>query len=168
MTTDPATLYQQGQQCFGRGAYREAIALLEEAQGLAARGTRLSGEIRYWLVMAYEASGEIDQARRLCRELQTHPDSEIRRQATDLLYILDAPKLTRSADWVVQIPDLSQVSDQGLRSLSQGTGKPKPKETGYRLTPPDDLSRINTRDNAFLWFGLAIALILGAWLWWQP
>ncbi len=157
MTTDPATLYQQGQQCFGRGAYREAIALLEEAQILAARGTRLSGEIRYWLVMAYEASGQIDQARRLCRELQT-----------DLLYILDAPKLTRSADWVVQIPDLSQVSDQGLRSISQGTGKPKPKETGYRLTTPDDLSRINTHDNAFLWFGLAIALILGVWLCWQP
>jgi hypothetical protein len=165
MAIDPTILYQQGQSCIGRGAYREAIALLEQAQTGTARATRLNGDIRFSLVMAYEAAGERDQARGLCRELQTHPDSEIRRQATHLLYILEAPQLERKAEWVVQIPDLDHVSESRLRPRGSGHAKPKADKTDYRLTPPDNLASMNTRDNQFLWFGLFIVVILGAGLW---
>lgn len=159
-----------GQAAIARGNYRDAIAALEAAADQAAIATAIGADIRYWLATAYQAVGDIEAAKSACRQLANHPLREQRQLAAQLLYILEAPRLERRADWQVEIPDLSSLSDDGLVRLQQApSGTPSQKEeTDYRLTPIDDLSRINTRDNRFLGFGLLFLLALLGWVLFAP
>ncbi|WP_338441776.1 tetratricopeptide repeat protein [Synechococcus elongatus IITB4] len=159
-----------GQAAIARGDYRQAIAALEAAAEQAGVATAIGADIRYWLATAYQASGDIEAARSVCRQLANHPLREQRQLAAQLLYILEAPKLARRADWQVEIPDLTSLSDDSSARLRQASGSlaKEKKETDYRLTPVDDLSRINTRDNRFLGFGLLFLIALLGWILFRP
>jgi hypothetical protein len=172
MTADPKTLakneYAYGQDAFDRGNYRIAVGHFEKAASLAKGATPLGGEIQMWLVNAYTAVGRQADATALCEKLMRHPDTEIRRQAKNLLYILKAPQLKRPGNWMTQIPDLGAISDdpQAVGYTYKVAPKPAPRK---RLKPepePLDPSQINTRDNGFLWVALVgVFLVLGS-LWW--
>ncbi len=58
-----------------------------------------------WLALAYDANAQRDDCIALYRKLEdTHPTRDIRKQASELRYILEAPKLEISAEERVSIP----------------------------------------------------------------
>lgn len=158
--------YQAGKNAFERGRYRESVQHLVEASTLAGQNSRLGGEIRIWLVTAYEAAGQRQEAIALCRQLKHHPVIAIRKQSRQLLYILEAPRLNLRSEWLTQIPDLSAVSDDDFK-YRRGAASSTPRSTRPTLTSePIDLSQVNTQDNRFVWIALlAIALTLGGLVW---
>jgi tetratricopeptide (TPR) repeat protein len=161
------TEYQAGKAAFERGKYREAVQHLEKASALIARNTRLGGEIQIWLVTAYEATEQRQEAVALCEQLKRHPHAETSKQARRLLYILQAPQLKRPQEWLTQIPDLGALPDNESQTrLSSGTvGKKRPSPTTV-IPEPIDLSKVNTKDNRFIWVALiAIALTLVGLMW---
>ncbi|MEN9217293.1 MAG: tetratricopeptide repeat protein [Gloeomargarita sp. HHBFW_bins_162] len=117
-----ASAYQDGVRAMESGRYREAVVALESARELAPHDP----QVKLWLVMAYEANQQGQLARDLCRELTEHPDPRIRQQSQRVLYILEAPQLQRRAEWLNQIPLLT---DEPSPSLT--LGKPR------KLIPPE-------------------------------
>ena len=172
MTADSKALakteYAYGQNAFERGNYRMAVDHFEKAASLAKGATPLGGEIQTWLVNAYTAVGRQGDAIALCETLMRHPDTEIRRQAKNLLYILKAPQLKRPGNWMSQIPDLGAIADdpQAAGYSYKVSPKAAPRKRPRPEPEPIDPSQINTRDNGFLWVALiGVALVLGG-LWW--
>lgn len=159
--------YQAGKTTFERGRYRESVQHLAKANALAGQNSRSGGEICIWLVTAYEAAGQKQEAIALCRQLKHHPIGTIRKQSRQLLYILEAPKLNLRPEWLTQIPDLSEVSDDAPKYRQGGAASNAPRPVRPTPTPePIDLSQVNTQDNRFIWIALlAIALTLGGLIW---
>lgn len=162
------TEYAYGQAAFERGNYRIAVDHFEKATALAKGATPLGGEIQTWLVNAYHAVGRQADAIALCQALSHHPDMEVRKQAKNVLYILQAPQLQRPGNWMSEIPDLAAIAD--TPQAAGYTYKVPPKATPRKRSVPDpeplDPSQINTGDNGFLWVALVgVALVLGG-LWW--
>lgn len=159
--------YQAGKVAFERGDYRAAVKHLEAASALINRTSRLGGEAQTWLVTAYQAAGQTQEAIALCQQISRHPDPETSKQGKRLLYILQAPELKRPAEWMTEIPDLGAIaeSDSNYRrgtSSSVAPSSRKPKEQ----TETIDLSQVNTQDNQFIWFALiALSLIVGGLIW---
>ncbi len=166
--TDPQeqalTAFEQGQNWFERGQYREAVAALSQANTWAESTSRLGGEIQMWLVTAYEAAGQRQAALDLCRTLKIHPDWQTRKQSQRLLYILEAPKLELRPEWLTEIPDLSQVQDPGWGKGSSTT----PSPTRWQAPNPEDAPPLSPDipENGFVGLALAIAgLTLVGLLW---
>lgn len=153
--------YQAGKLALEGGRYQRSIDLLEAAMGRINPNSALGGEVQITLVMAYEAGGYRQEARDLCRRLEKHWDPEIRKQGSQILYILEAPRLETRPDWVVPIPDLSQV-ETGDLAYTKAAGTPSPPKPSPRIqpAPPLDPSQINTQDNQFVRFALGCCLVL--------
>ena len=169
MSSDPLALaktaYQNGQASFERGNYRQSVQYLEQALATLDPGSKLGGEVQIWLVMAYEAADLRTEAIALCQKMSRHPHHEIRHQSKRLLYILEAPKLKTDPAWLTQIPDLSNVSDNGENKW--GTSKFTPTVTAkpaenpkFTLIEPVDPSQVKTQDNLFLWLALGIGILV--------
>lgn len=163
--------YHQGKVAFERGAYRQSVEQLAQAsallQGMAAANSLLGGEVQIWLVTAYEAAGQRQEALSLCRQLTRHPHLDTRKQSRRLLYILEAPQLQRPAAWLTQIPDLSDVTDIDPKARKGSSFVPSKPISKPKLPPePIDLSQVETRDNQFVWVALgAILILLGVTFW---
>jgi tetratricopeptide (TPR) repeat protein len=160
------TAYAYGQDAFERGNYRESVEYFEKAVDLARAATPLGGEIQTWLVNAYNAVGRPTDAIALCEKLTIHPDTEVRKQAKNLLYILKAPQLKRPGNWMTKIPDLGAIADNDSQPLTNVTYTVPPKAPPRQRSEPEpepiDPSQINRGDNGFLWVALVvIALVLG-------
>lgn len=172
MTTEKqqaSVLYQAGKEAFERGHYRQAIQSLEYASGLVEPRSALGGEVQLWLAMAYEAADYRSEAIALCEQLSRHPQDETRRQASRLLYILKAPQLKTSPDWLSKIPDLDNLEQTGreIKGAYDATPSKRSPRSSAQLEPqPVDLSHVNTRDNGFVWVALAaIGLLMGWFVW---
>ncbi len=73
----------------------------------------VSEQIQIWLAMAYEAHNRHDDCIALYKRLESgHPNKNIKRQAADLRYILEAPKLKISKDEMVSIPIIDKDYDR--------------------------------------------------------
>lgn len=161
--------YQKGKAAFERGAYRQSVQSLEKAASLVARNTAFGGEVQIWLITAYEAAGQRQEAIALCETVSRHPDYETRKQGKRLLYILKAPLLKTRPEWLTEIPDLATLDES--EGNKGGTSYPAPVKRLSRPRPqpdpePIDLSQVNTKENAFIWVALvAIALTIGSLLW---
>lgn len=163
--------YQAGRVAFERGSYRESVTHLEKASALTLQNTRLGGEIRLWLVTAYEANGQRNQALELCRQLRHHPHWEVRKQGRRVLYILEAPQLSTRPEWLTQIPDLSQISEDRKVSPYTNSSYPtpkkppqEPKKVEFKLT---EANEAGMKDNAFIWVALILLVtILFGFIWW--
>ncbi|WP_016951004.1 tetratricopeptide repeat protein [Anabaena sp. PCC 7108] len=170
MTTESLEIaksrYETGKLAFENGQYREAVENLEKASVLLARNTRFAGEVDIWLVTAYEAAGRTDDAIALCQQLRRHPHYETKKQARQLIYILQAPKLKRPKEWMTEIPDLDAISDHDSKRFVTAT--PKKSTPRQKSTEPEyvDLSTVNTRDNSFIWVALiAVGLTISYLVW---
>ncbi|XP_068665764.1 uncharacterized protein [Aristolochia californica] len=98
-------MFDLGQKAYGKGMYGRAIEFLEGALTIIPGPTLFGGEIQIWLAMAYEANNRHGDCIALYHRLEKkHPNASIRRQAADLRYILQAPKLKISQDEMVTIP----------------------------------------------------------------
>ncbi|AFY46686.1 hypothetical protein Nos7524_0781 [Nostoc sp. PCC 7524] len=159
------TRYQAGKIAFENGKYRESVENLEKARALLERNSRLGGEVDIWLVTAYEASGRTEDAIALCQQLRRHPHSETREQARRLVYILQAPKLKRPSNWMTEIPDLAALSDNEakIRIAAKPRKSPTRKPAEVEFV---DLTKVNTKDNRFIWVALiAIGLTISYLVW---
>ncbi|BFM40163.1 tetratricopeptide repeat protein [Synechocystis sp. LKSZ1] len=156
--------FQAGRDAFERGQYRQSITAFEAALKLTSLGSREGGETQLWLVMAYQAAGDLSEARNLCRKLTRHPDPDCRKQSKQVLYILEAPRLARPKEWLTEIPDLSQTEGQRPAYVQfQRAKKEKPPPSPIYF---EDTSRINTRDNGFILVAIALAVVLiGGLIW---
>lgn len=164
--------YRAGQAAFERGRYRESIECFEKAARQVDGPSRLGGEIQIWLVTAYQASGQQDEAIALCKKVSHHPDYETAKQGKRLLYILEAPKLKTRPEWITQIPDLAAIEDDSDSTLAKryAAQRPRQERSPRSFAPaepqPIDLSQVNTKDNRFVWVALVgILLTLGSLLW---
>jgi tetratricopeptide (TPR) repeat protein len=156
--------YQAGQEALEMGQYRLSIENLEAAKDLVAPNSRRGGEAQIWLVTAYQAGNMIDEAISLAQQLITHPDTQTREQAQNILYIMKAPKLERPKEWMSEIPDLAQA-DQGASRYVGAKKKSTPESTSITLK---DLEPAPTdpQETQFIWFALGlIILIIGGLVW---
>ncbi|KAG4933107.1 hypothetical protein HKD37_17G047594 [Glycine soja] len=105
-------MFDLGQKAYGKGSYGRAIEFLEAALTIIPGPTLFGGEIQIWLAMAYEAHNRHKDCIALYRQLEkTHPSVSIRRQAAELRYILQAPKLKISQEEMVTIPLIGSTYD---------------------------------------------------------
>ncbi|MGM3306376.1 hypothetical protein ACSQ6I_10400 [Anabaena sp. WFMT] len=158
--------YETGKLAFENGQYREAVENLEKASALLARNTRFAGEVDIWLVTAYEAAERTEDAIALCQQLRRHPHAETKKQARQLIYILQAPKLKRPKEWMSEIPDLGAISDNDSKRLV--TVKPTKSTPKKKSAEPEyvDLSTVNTKDNRFIWVAfIAVGITIYYLVW---
>lgn len=161
--------YQAGKAAFERGQYRQAVQHLESAIALESPSSQLGGEVQMWLVTAYEAVGLQNDAIALCKQLTRHTDPETRKQAKRVLYIMEAPALSKRPEWLTKIPDLTALPEgnEKYRATSP-TGSAKRRPAPPKEPEPVDLSKVNTKDNRFIWVALVLAgLTLGGLIWWN-
>ncbi|KAJ9176333.1 hypothetical protein P3X46_011656 [Hevea brasiliensis] len=119
-------MFELGQKAYGKGMYSRAIEFLEAALTIIPRSTFFGGEIQIWLAMAYEANNRHADCIALYQQLEKqHPSVSIRRQAADLRYILQAPKLKISQEEMVTIPLIGSSYDSYAATWS---GKHKDKD----------------------------------------
>ncbi|XP_073131207.1 uncharacterized protein [Henckelia pumila] len=105
-------MFQLGQKAYEKGMYGRAIEFLEGALTIIPRSTMFGGEIQIWLAMAYEAKNRHADCISLYQQLEkTHPSVSIRRQAANLRYILQAPKLKITQEEMVTIPIIGSSYD---------------------------------------------------------
>ncbi|PNY01984.1 binding protein [Trifolium pratense] len=108
-------MFDLGQKAYGRGMYGRSIEFLEGALTIIPRSTLFGGEIQIWLAMAYEAYGRHDDCIDLYKELEkSHSSISIRRQAAELRYILEAPKLKITQEEMVTIPLIGSSYDRSF------------------------------------------------------
>lgn len=70
-------------------------------------------QIQIWLAMAYDAVGRHADGIALYKRLEgSHPNKNLRKQAADLRFILEAPKLKISRDEMVKIPLIEKDYDR--------------------------------------------------------
>lgn len=162
--------FQRGKAAFERGEYRKAVQHLEQACALANPNSGLGGTIQTWLVTAYQATGQQEEALALCRRLTQHPDLQTRKEGKRILYILEAPKLQTRPEWLTQIPDLGNLADpegrdrlgtqMRLPRKSAGSGAPQFKVESV------DLNQVNQEDRWFIWVAFGVTFILlGSLVW---
>ncbi|KAL3692551.1 hypothetical protein R1sor_006202 [Riccia sorocarpa] len=124
-------MYQLGQTAYARGMYDKSVELFENALINVQSSTNLGGEIQIWLAMAYDANNRHGDCIALYKRLEArHPNRQIRRQAADLRYILEAPKLKISREEMVSIPIIERDYDKTQKTYSQklrDRRRPKPK-----------------------------------------
>ena len=149
--------YQAGRNALERGQYRLSVEYLETAKELVTISSLQGGETQLWLVTAYQAAGRLQEARQLCQQLTKHPHPDIRKQSKAVLYILNAPELKRSPDWLNKIPAVDNLSDSITR-YQQGASTTK---KSARITgDTSDLEEVNTKDNSFIWVALVAVIIM--------
>lgn len=154
--------YEAGKLALERGNYRLSIKNLEKAIELIGAGSLLGGEAQIWLVTAYQAGGQEEEAIALCEKLTAHPHFKIRDKASDVLYIMKAPKLERPQEWMVEIPDLASTENTSPQYLTTKPTKGN-KIKRKRVVPEVDLSQVDTKDNQFIGVALiVIVLTLGS------
>ena len=162
--------YQAGQIAFERGEYRQAVSYFVAAMAEVQPNTLVGGEVQIWLVTAYEAAGAVAEATALCQKLLNHPNLDTRQASKRMLYIMQAPELTRRDEWLIKIPDLSQIEDaEGntpVNNMPILPSKPKVKVKSLDdIYAPVDLSQVNTKDNGFISIALILTIITLAGLW---
>ncbi len=105
-------MFDLGQRAYGKGTYSRAIEFFEGALTIIPPPTLFGGEIQIWLAMAYEANNRHADCIALYQKLeQKHPSVSIRRQAAELSYILQAPKLKITQEEMVTIPLIGSSYD---------------------------------------------------------
>ncbi|CAL5197228.1 unnamed protein product [Lathyrus oleraceus] len=165
-------MFDLGQKAYGRGKYGRAIKFLEGALTIIARPTLFGGEIQIWLAMAYEANNRHNDCIDLYKQLEkSHPIVSIRRQAAELRYILEAPKLKITQEEMVTIPLIFDSYDsyavtwsdknKGRKSGTVNTPFPSSKDNlldSLVWSPPTGLGK-----NRAFWVGLTLWLgLVGA------
>ena len=164
------TDYQSGQIAFERGEYRQAVSCLLAALAQVQPNTKIGGEVQVWLATAYEATGQIAEAKALCLQLSNHPNLDTRQASKRMLYIMQAPELTRRDEWLIKIPDLSQIEDaEGNTPVNNMPILPPKAKVKVKsldeVYAPVDLSQVNTKDNGFISIALILTIVTLAGLW---
>lgn len=156
--------YRAGKRALERGKYHQSIENLKAAIELVTPTSRQGGEAQIWLVTAYQAANLTSEAVTLAQKLLDHPHTETRQQAKRLLYIIQAPQLSRPKEWLSEIPDLAHADIDKAKYVAAKTKNDR--STRGKNQAEVDSIEINDRDNQFVWFALLAAILtLGSIVW---
>ncbi|MGB2926061.1 MAG: tetratricopeptide repeat protein [Limnothrix sp.] len=164
MDTTTQILFEQGKDAFLQGEYRISIDYFQQTIANLPKISREGSEVRMWLVSAYQANNNMEEAIALCRELASSSSSSIGEKAKQQLYILEAPKLERPKEWITQIPSMDDFD--AARSVYVA-GKSSEQKKELSIEDFEDLSQIETQDNQFVLIalGLGILALIGWGVW---
>ncbi|XP_010682434.2 uncharacterized protein LOC104897281 [Beta vulgaris subsp. vulgaris] len=170
-------MFELGQKAYGRGMYERSIEFFEAALTIIPRPTLFGGEIQIWLAMGYEANNRHADCIALYQQLEKgHPSVSIRRQAAELRYILQAPKIKITQEEMVTIPLIGSSYDSYASSwtdkskdsdevIGASTATPYPSSRDYmwellKWKPPSGLENNRVFWAAVtLWLGLVGAAL---------
>lgn len=118
-----------GKKAYAVGQYAAATRFFELALNDEGPFSMLGGEIQLWLALAYQAEGREQECIDVYRRVEaSHPMPKIRKQAADLRYIMEAPKLELSPDERVAIPVLTGLdANRKQKPATSNMSKPKKK-----------------------------------------
>ncbi|WIA29826.1 hypothetical protein OEZ86_012297 [Tetradesmus obliquus] len=103
-----AAYMEAGKMAYERGQYSDSVTFLERAVEQSGKASVLGGEAMMWLALAYQATGREKDCIDTYKWLEdNHPIPKIKKQAADLRYIMEAPKLELSPEERVTIPLLN-------------------------------------------------------------
>ena len=145
-----AKRFETGKVLYGVGRYKEAVAALVAALDAEGPFSILGGEIQLWLALAHQAAGDEQACLAVYRQVEAgHPSPKMRKQAADLRYIMEAPKLRVGPDEKPTLPSVDPASPRapGERTRRRvpspprgggGTARPKTLEERWAedWTPP--------------------------------
>ena len=120
------SMFKAGTLYYERGMYRESVKSLEDA--LVAEGalSPLGGEIQMWLALAYQAVGQEQKCIDTYKFLESnHPIHAVRKQAADLRYIMEAPKISLKPEEKVSIPVFDDIDRNIPKSKSNRPTRPR-------------------------------------------
>jgi len=126
------TLYEAGIQAYSVGQYPKALKLFGEALEETSDTSLLGGKIQIYKALTLYALRRLEECIDLYTFLEgTHPIGSIRRQAGELKYIAEAPRLELQEDEYVDVP--AGVKDansyRGYGKAVGKSGKPKVPKT---------------------------------------
>jgi len=126
-------LFKRGVSSMQGGRYGDAVSFFTQAVAAAPGGltSRLGGQYSVWLAQALEAQGRKKDAALLLQRCEVHPDADVRKISSNVLYILRAPQLKLSEENFVQF-DLGKEQQFDFRTR-KGTVKKEPPPEKYSL-----------------------------------
>eukprot|EP00892_Ulva_mutabilis_P003141 jgi/Ulvmu1/12828/UM098_0009.1 len=155
-----------GVSLYERGRYADSQSMLQTALEVSGPFSKLGGDIQIQLALAMNANGKEQECIDLFRHLEeTHPISAIARQAANLRFIMEAPKLEVGEDEKVSVPVLDLDSNKPRNSRQRTISRPR----GAESEPPrsktleeefwENYQPPSYMRNKYVW---AAALIIGA------
>ena len=110
------------------GEYKRATELFKSAAAAAPGGStrRLGGHYSVWLAQALHASGREADAIALLGRCEAHADADVRRIATDVRTIFEAPRLELDESSFIKIPPMAP-QDGWSRPAFEGRNSREPK-----------------------------------------
>eukprot|EP00894_Picocystis_sp_ML_P005025 jgi/Pico_ML_1/55542/g1214.t1 len=121
-------VFQLGQNAYERGAYQQSADIFEYAlENVTRPNSMVGGEIQLWLALSYDALGRYEDCLSMYKSLEKeHPSKDIKKQASELRFILEAPKLEIGEDERVKIPvmdDANSYTDRRFSSTKRPAGR---------------------------------------------
>lgn len=102
-----AAKFELGKALYAKGMYPQSVRALTNALDAEGPFTQLGGEVQLWLALAHSATGDEAAAIQVYKEVEaSHPSPKMRKQAYELRYIAEAPKLRVGADEKPQLPEV--------------------------------------------------------------
>lgn len=110
-----------GVACMRAGSYSSAVEAFQEAvREAGGEGSMKGGQMCVWLAQALYAAGEPKEAvAMLDRISRGHPGSNVRKAASEIKYILEAPELKLDERNFVQIPEAIMNAEERGRQTGQ-------------------------------------------------
>eukprot|EP00899_Mesostigma_viride_P021188 jgi/Mesvir1/29070/Mv18377-RA.1 len=153
-----------GEFYYDKGEYAKSASALEEGMAMVAGSSMVGGQIMIWLAMAYEAQGRNAECIELLKEVnKKHPDDELRKQAGDLKFIYEAPKLALSKDDFVAMPlvqDLDRRGKKSWKGVKKYVAPPgeKPFDFDEYIAKLFSDTRPRWQTNKYVWAAAAVLL----------
>lgn len=133
-----AAMFEKGKFFYSKGSYRESVKALTQALDAEGPFSQLGGEISIWLALAHAATGPDGEklAVEIYKEVEaSHPSPKMKKQAADLRYILEAPKLRVGKDEKVALPEVEEASRSEKGGDRRRAPRPPPAPRGGRAPP---------------------------------
>ena len=116
-------MYDSGVYAYGRGMYDDAVKWFKAAEDETSETSLLGGRIQIYKALALDAYGQGDKALEIYKYLESvHPEKSIRKQAEELRFILEAPKMEIAANERVEVPLLRDPDSFAPYSDKWSTG----------------------------------------------
>eukprot|EP00898_Chlorokybus_atmophyticus_P002749 jgi/Chlat1/3475/Chrsp23S03669 len=161
-------LFALGERAYAKGEYEQSVEALEAASNFTTLKSDLGGQVALWRAMALEACKRNSECIALLKEVEKkHPDEEVKKQAANLKFIYEAPKLRLEKEDFVSIPTMN-LDPKGAKKTWRNVKPWRPSNTAPEPTLEEFLAQNNIprwAGNMYAWVALSVTLTaVGLWL----
>ena len=123
-------LFDKGVALMSRGEYKSAVTAFTQATAAAPGGMidRKGGQYAIYLAQALQADNRKQEALGLLQRCGAHPDGDVRKISSQVLYIMNAPELKLDASHFVSITPLEDAQDWSTRKRGVMPKDPPPEK----------------------------------------